>query len=48
MTAVSNENGGHSDAEEHVEVELEGDSNDEGEVNGEASGKFIFAQFVNC
>ena len=38
MTADSNENGGRDDAEE-----LEGDSNEEGEGNGEASGKFIFA-----
>lgn len=37
-TEDANKNGGLGDAEEHVQVELEGDTNEEGNGNGGASG----------
>jgi hypothetical protein len=42
VIAGMDENGGLGDDEEHVEVESEGENNEEGDGTGVASGKFIF------
>ena len=48
MIADMNETDGRGDSEEHVEVEIEADTNDQAEGTGGASGKVVFAELINC
>ena len=47
VTADLNENSGRVDTEDHVQAELDGHANEEGQGNAGAIGKLICAQSVN-